>query len=122
PELAAKLREPVPPQASPRILLAQGGESAPFFFVHPVGGTILQYRALARRLGVDRPVYALQSPAIEGDPPPRDLSIEGLAWSYFDAVRTIQPKGPSLLGGRAFGGLVALDIGPALRRVGEVVA
>jgi amino acid adenylation domain-containing protein len=120
-ELAAKLREPVPPQTSPLILLAQGGARAPFFFVHPVGGTILQYRALARRLGVDRPFYALQSPAIEGDPPPRDLSIEGLAQSYLDAVRTTQPKGRYLLGGWSFGGLVAFEMARALRRAGEEV-
>jgi thioesterase domain-containing protein len=70
---------------------------------------------------VDRPFYALQSPAIEGDPPPRDLSIEGLAQSYLDAVRTTQPKGRYLLGGWSFGGLVAFEMARALRRAGEEV-
>jgi amino acid adenylation domain-containing protein len=121
-ELATKLRDPACVQSSPLVLLEQGGELAPFFFVHPVGGTILQYRALARRLGVERPFYALQSPAIEGDLPSPNLSIEALAWSYLDLVRAAQSKGPYLLGGWSFGGLVAFEMARRLRDAGEEVA
>ena len=121
-ELAAKLREPALPQTSPLILLERGGQSTPLFFVHPVGGTILQYRALARRLGAQRPFYALQSPALEGNPLSPGISIEALAWSYLDAVRTAVPKGPYLLGGWSFGGLVAAEMARALRHTGEDVA
>jgi amino acid adenylation domain-containing protein len=139
-DLAARLREPESPacadfgfsragvgepalmQSSPLVLLERGGQGTPFFFVHPVGGTILQYRALARRLGVQRPFYALQSPALEGNPLPPDISIEALAQSYLDAVRTAVPKGPYLLGGWSFGGLVAFEMAQALRRAGEEVA
>jgi thioesterase domain-containing protein len=87
-----------------------------------VGGTILQYRALARRLGEQRPFYALQSPALEGNPLSRDISVEGLAQSYLRAVRTAVPKGPYLLGGWSFGGLVAFEMAQALRHSGEEVA
>ena len=121
-ELAAKLREPALTQSSPLILLERGGQRTPFFFVHPVGGTILQYRALARRLGVERPFYALQSPALEGNPLSPDISIEALAQSYLGAVRTSVPKGPYLLGGWSFGGLVAVEMARSLRRSGEEVA
>jgi amino acid adenylation domain-containing protein len=121
-ELAAKLRESTSAQISPLILLERGGAGAPFFFVHPVGGTILQYRALARWLRVERPFYALQSPAIDGDPLPRDVSIETLARSYLAAVRAAQPKGPYLLGGWSFGGLVAFEMARTLRHAGEEVA
>jgi amino acid adenylation domain-containing protein len=121
-DLAAKLREPAPEQSSPLVLLERGGPSTPFFFVHPVGGTILQYRALARGLGVQRPFYALQSPALEGNPLPHDISIEALARNYLDAIRTAMPKGPYLLGGWSFGGLVAFEMAQALRHNGEEVA
>ncbi|HEX6881168.1 MAG TPA: thioesterase domain-containing protein, partial [Terriglobales bacterium] len=121
-DLAVKLREPASEQSSPLILLERGGPGTPFFFVHPVGGTILQYRALARGLGVQRPFYALQSPALEGNPLPPDISIEALARSYLDAVRTAVPKGPYLLGGWSFGGLVAFEMAQALRHTGEEVA
>jgi amino acid adenylation domain-containing protein len=121
-DLAARLREPRPMQSSPLVLLERGGERTPFFFVHPVGGTILQYRALARRLGVERPFYALQSPALEGDPLSPDITIESLARSYLDAVRMAAPKGPYLLGGWSFGGLVAAEMARALRHAGEEVA
>src|SRR5579859_6460059 len=121
-DLAAKLQEPALAQSSPLILLERGGQGTPFFFVHPVGGTILQYRTLARRLGVQRPFYALQSPALEGDPLSPDISIEALARSYLDAVRKAVPKGPYLLGGWSFGGLVAFEMAQALRHTGEEVA
>ena len=121
-DLAAKLRQPAPAQSSPLILLERGGQSTPFFFVHPVGGTILQYRTLARGLGMQRPFYALQSPALEGDPLSPDISIEALARNYLHAVRTAVPKGPYLLGGWSFGGLVAFEMARALRHSGEDVA
>jgi amino acid adenylation domain-containing protein len=121
-DLAARLREPALAQGSPLVLLARGGERTPFFFVHPVGGTILQYRALARRLGLERPFYALQSPALEGNPLSPDITIEALARSYLDAVRAAVPKGPYLLGGWSFGGLVAVEMARALRHTGEEVA
>jgi amino acid adenylation domain-containing protein len=121
-DLAVRLRKPELTQSSPLVLLAPGGERTPFFFVHPVGGTILQYRALARRLGVERPFYALQSPALEGNPLSLDITIESLAQNYIDAVKTAAPKGPYLLGGWSFGGLVAAEMARALRHAGEKVA
>ena len=121
-DLAAMLREPALTQSSPLVLLERGGQQMPFFFVHPVGGTILQYRGLARRLGVQRPFYALQSPALEGDPLSPEISIEALARHYLDAVRTAVPKGPYLLGGWSFGGLVAFEMARALGHSGEEVA
>ncbi|HET9803512.1 MAG TPA: alpha/beta fold hydrolase, partial [Candidatus Acidoferrum sp.] len=120
-DLAARLREPELTRSSPLILLERGGERTPFFFVHPVGGTILQYRALAHRLGVYRPFYALQSPALEGNPLSPDITIETLARSYLEAVRKAVPKGPYLLGGWSFGGLVAAEMARALRHDGEEV-
>jgi amino acid adenylation domain-containing protein len=118
----AGVGEPALTQSSPLILLERGGQGTPFFFVHPVGGTILQYRALARRLGMQRPFYALQSPALEGNPLSPDITIEALARSYLDAVRRAVPKGPYLLGGWSFGGLVAAEMARALRHAGEEVS
>ena len=119
--LAGMLREPALTQSSPLVLLERGGQQTPIFFVHPVGGTILQYRALARRLGVQRPFYALQSPALEGHPLSPEISIEALARHYLDAVRAAVPKGPYLLGGWSFGGLVAFEMARALAHTGEEV-
>lgn len=83
---------------------------------------ILQYRALARKLGGERPFYALQSPAFEGNPLSPDITIEALARTYLDAVRTASPNGPYLLGGWSFGGLVAAEMALALCQAGEEVA
>jgi amino acid adenylation domain-containing protein len=121
-DLAARLLKPELARSSPLVLLEHGGQGTPFFFVHPVGGTILQYRTLAHRLRAKRPFYALQSPALEGDPLSPEITIEELARSYLGMIRTKVPKGPYLLGGWSFGGLVAAEMARALRHAGEEVA
>ena len=39
------------------------GSEIPFFFVHPVGGSVVCYADIARALGPEYPVYGLQSPS-----------------------------------------------------------
>jgi thioesterase domain-containing protein/acyl carrier protein len=118
--LAQALRDdaampPIP--RSPLVRLATGGEGTPMFWVHPVGGTVVCYRTLARHLGTDRPVYALE--AAEGGQPLD--SVEQLAERYLEAVLAVWPRGPYLLGGWSFGGLVALEMGRRLEVAGREV-
>src|SRR6266511_2065148 len=78
--------------------LQTSGDRPPMFFAHPAGGNVLCYLNLARCLGADQPFYGLQTPGLYGE---RDLfeRIEDMASHYIDALRTIQPNGPYLLGG-----------------------
>jgi thioesterase domain-containing protein len=94
-----------------------GGTRAPFFCVHPVGGDVLCYAELARRLGDGQPFYGLQSPEPEGAAP----RLEELAASYLAAVRAVQPRGPYRLGGWSMGGVVAFEMARQLGVEGERV-
>lgn len=99
------------------------GEETPFFCVHPVGGDVLCYVELARRLGDERPFHALQTPYGGGGPEAsRNTTIEEMAAGYVAAVREMQENGPYLLGGWSMGGVVAFEMAQQLRREGEEVA
>jgi amino acid adenylation domain-containing protein/non-ribosomal peptide synthase protein (TIGR01720 family) len=117
--LAAVLSEEASlPRQSPLVAVQPRGSGRPFFCVHPVGGNVLCYVELARHLGPGRPFYGLQYvPGQEAD-----ARVEALAARYLEAVREAQPRGPYLLGGWSFGGLVAFEMARQLREQGEEVA
>jgi amino acid adenylation domain-containing protein len=94
------------------------GERAPVFFVHGGAGTVLLYEPLARRLGQDQPIYALQAAGLYGDAAPQD-SVAAMANSYVRELRTVQPHGPYRLGGYCFGALVAFEMARVLADMGE---
>lgn len=105
---------------SPVIRLAAGGDGAPLFLVHPAGGIAWGYRDLARLLGAERPVYGLQSPALDpAAPAPGDLPA--LAAAYLETVDRIAPQGPVHLAGWSVGGIVAQEMAVQLARQGRAV-
>ncbi|MEO5725528.1 MAG: alpha/beta fold hydrolase, partial [Byssovorax sp.] len=106
---------------SPLVQIQQGGPGRPLFLVHPSGGTVLCYAALARHLGQEWPVYGLQARGTEGDLAPIER-IEEMAALYVEALRSVQPEGPYALGGWSFGGLVAVEMAWQLQKAGQEVA
>jgi acyl transferase domain-containing protein/thioesterase domain-containing protein/acyl carrier protein len=111
-----------PESADPCLVpLRSSGSKRPFFCVHPIGGGALCYAPLARAMNPERPFYGLQSPMLE-DRAARPSSIEEMASLYIDAIRRVQPRGPYLLGGWSFGGVVAAEMARRLRARGEAVA
>ncbi len=100
------------------VLLDVGNSSErPLFLVHGGGGSVRGYSELVRELRGHGPVYGLH--ASESDD---DVSIEALARDYLAQVRAVQPRGPYLLGGWSFGGLVAYEMTLQLQAAGEPVA
>lgn len=96
------------------------GAARPVFLVHHGGGGVLDYLPLARALGPDQPLYGLQEPGFdEGTEPP--VSIEALAEGYVAELRSLQPRGPYVVGGFCFGGVVAFEMAQQLRHLGEQV-
>jgi thioesterase domain-containing protein len=69
-------------------------------------------------MGQDRPFYGLESRGLEGEP---DAQVEEMAARYIEALRTVQPAGPYLLGGWSFGGLLAFEMAQQLSRSGHRV-
>jgi amino acid adenylation domain-containing protein len=120
--LAALLRQRADSlSASTLVGIQTSGSKRPFFCVHPAGGNIICYISLARRLGPDQPLYGLQSPGLNGSQEPLQ-SIEEMATRYLEAVRSVQPSGPYLLGGWSFGGALAFEMARQLESQGEEIA
>lgn len=93
----------------------------PFFCIHPSGGNVLCYYDLARHLGPARSFYALEDPAAYEEQV-RQVRIEEMARTYLQEVRRVVARGPYLLGGWSFGGLVAFEMAQQLVQAGERVA
>jgi amino acid adenylation domain-containing protein len=122
-ELAELLRAPRRRRrdASPLVTLQPGDGRPPLVLVHPGGGGVLCYAELARALGPEQPVLALQSVGLDGCEAPLD-SVEAMAGRYLAALAEVQPAGPYRLGGWSFGGRVAFEMAGRLRGAGEAVA
>jgi thioesterase domain-containing protein len=89
-----------------------------------VGGHVLCYLELARRLGREQPFYGLQS--IESGSGGTAAAaaaapLEAMAAEYLAAVRQVQPTGPYRLGGWSLGGVVAFEMARQLLAAGERV-
>ncbi|MFI9505408.1 amino acid adenylation domain-containing protein [Nocardia sp. NPDC052566] len=93
----------------PLVPITTGGGKTPLFLVHPIGGNVLCYLALARYLDPDRPVYGLQAAGADAGSAP-ETSIPDMAESYLGAIRRVRPEGPYHLAGWSFGGNVALEM------------
>jgi len=109
------------PSFSSLVTIQGSGSKSPFFCVHDVGGGVLVYRDLARRLGPDQPVYGLQAQGLDGKRPCR-RRVEGMAAQYIEEIRRVQPEGPYYLGGLSFGGVVAFEMARQLRDQNQEVA
>ena len=117
--LAGLLRKEAGPW-SPLVEFRGGTGKRPFFCVHAVGGTVLGYVELAQLLGPEQPFYGLQARGLDGDQEPSG-SVEEMAALYIEAIRSVQPRGPYLLGGWSMGGSIAVEMARQLQAQGEQV-
>lgn len=119
--LASFIKKPIKKHNKSAAVLMKGqGNKAPFFCVHPVGGSILCYNNLARHWASEHPLYALQAKGFEGKERPLK-SIKSMACEYIKAIKKIQKEGPYFVGGWSFGGLVASEITRQLLEKGDEV-
>ncbi|RPH54525.1 non-ribosomal peptide synthetase, partial [bacterium] len=116
--LAAILRTSGPaPAASPLVPLTPlraGSDRPPLFCVHGAGGGVLVFTDLARGLGEDQPLYALEARGLD--------RVEAMAGAYLEAIRTVQSEGPYHLLGYSMGGKIAFEMARRLERDGQEVA
>ncbi|MFH8802242.1 amino acid adenylation domain-containing protein [Streptomyces sp. NPDC017936] len=108
--------------ASTLVPLRSTGTEAPFFLVHPLGGSVFCYSELVDVLDPERPLYAFQAPEYAGPDVPRPDSVEEIARLYLSEVRAVQPEGPYHLGGWCMGGMVSYEMARQLEAAGEEVA
>ncbi|WP_327405810.1 acyltransferase domain-containing protein [Streptomyces sp. NBC_01288] len=87
---------------------------SPLFLFHAAGGTTDVYRALAERLGEDRPMHGLDR--IEDA-----HTVSEKARRYVEAITLAHPDGPCVLAGWSFGGFVAQETARQLTAGGREV-
>jgi aspartate racemase len=120
--LAAFLRgEQEPPRWTSLVPIQPKGSRPPLFCMHAGAGTVLFYYHLARELGPDQPVYALQAQGLYGGHPPHKR-VDEMAAHYLREIRAVQPNGPYRLAGFCFGAILAFEMAQQLRQQGEEVA
>lgn len=98
---------------TPLLQLAGDGPRAPLFILPPAGGLGWGYRRLARALAPERPVWAVQSPLLEGGAMPASLSA--MAADYARRIVEMQPRGLIHLAGWSVGGILAQEIAVSLK-------
>ena len=93
----------------------------PLFLVHPAGGAVDIYRALAAELPRGFAIYAIQSRVLAGaeDESP---SMEQMGRDYAGLIADLQPSGAVRLAGFSAGGLFALITAHALEERGRTVS
>lgn len=101
-------------------LLAPKGVSKKLFFVHGIGGGVLNYKTLAAQLG-DADVYGIQCRGLDGLSMPMN-DIKRMAAVYIDAIKTVQAEGPYYLLGGSMGGVVAFEMACQLQNQGDPIA
>ncbi len=106
---------------SPLVALQPRGSRPPLFCIHSGGGGVLSYVGLARHLGEDQPVYALEARGLEAGQEPL-ATVAEMADLYLEALRGLRPAGPYCLAGWSFGGYVAYDMAQRIRASGGEVA
>jgi amino acid adenylation domain-containing protein len=124
--LASRLRTQSEPEArfeedSVLVPLQKDGDGLPLFLVHAIGGGAFSYLALSAELRGRQPIYAFQA---EGLLAGRETQTDILAMArnYLELVKEVQPEGPYAVAGWSMGGLIALEMGRALRAAGEQVS
>jgi len=101
--------------------LRDEGSWPPLFFIHPVGGFVLCYAALAKLLSLEQPVYAIRAWADPSQEPQYE-DVPALASRYLASIRSRQPLGPYRIAGWSMGGILAYEMASQLAALGEEVA
>ena len=100
----------------------RAGDSGPALFcVHPIGGNVMCYAALAQALPPGRAVYGIRAPGLTSETETPLASIDAMAERYIDEMRSVQPDGPYNLLGWSLGGLVVQEMARRLAAEGETL-
>ncbi|WP_327305685.1 thioesterase domain-containing protein [Streptomyces sp. NBC_01298] len=105
-DLAMLLRGSATPGPAVLVPIDATGDRPPLFCLHPIGGNVSRYVALAQALGDEQPVYGLQSIGL-GDGSSAVSDIEEMAASYVEEIIRLRPEGPYQLLGYSMGGMLA---------------
>jgi amino acid adenylation domain-containing protein len=119
-ELCQALSERRAAGSTPLVTLKAGGGLPPVFFIHGVGGNLVEILPTARRLTYGGAVIGIRARGVvRGERP--HTSIEAMAEDYLREIKQRQPNGPYYLCGYSSGGLAAFEIARRLSESGDEV-
>ncbi|RYG39424.1 MAG: hypothetical protein EOO01_29245, partial [Chitinophagaceae bacterium] len=101
--------------------LRASGSKPPVFCLHAGGGHVFFYKDLAKHLGPDQPVYALQRLGVD-DATQAAEDIESTASHYLQEIRKVQPKGPYSLLAYCFSISISWEMVRQLQEAGDTVS
>lgn len=96
------------------------GYLTPLFCLHPSGGQVFVYHPLIEALGSARPIYGIQSRALN-DYRLEHASLDDMAADYAEVIRRQYREGPYHILGWSMGGRLAISIARLLEQSGEAV-
>jgi amino acid adenylation domain-containing protein len=94
------------------------GTKPPLFFLHGHDGELLYFRDLVRGLEPDQPAYGVQPVGLDGRARPF-RSVHEMASHYADEILSFRPRGPHLLIGYCFSGILAYELAHQLEQRGH---
>jgi thioesterase domain-containing protein len=119
-QLCQALRERRAPSSSPLITLKEGDGEPPLFFIHGVGGNLVEILPTARLVAYPGPVIGVRARGVvRGETP--HTTTQAMAADYLREIKKRQPNGPYHLCGYSSGGLVAFEIARRLSEAGDEV-
>jgi thioesterase domain-containing protein/acyl carrier protein len=101
--------------------LRASGSRPPIFCLHAGGGHVFFYKDLAKHLGPDQPVYALQRLGVD-DVTQAAQDIESTASHYLEEIRKVQPKGPYSLLAYCFSISICWEMVRQIQQAGDSVS
>jgi amino acid adenylation domain-containing protein len=108
------------PRHVPLVPLKAGASLPPVFFIHGVGGNVVEILPTARRMTYPGEVIGIRARGlVRGEAP--HASVEAMAADYLEEIKARQPNGPYYLCGYSFGGLVAFEIARRFSETGNEV-
>ncbi len=97
------------------------GTGPPAFAFGGHNGDVFCFRALARHLGEDQPLFGLEPPGLDGVTKPL-TRVEDLAAFFANEIRAFQPNGPYVIIGFCAGGTIAFELARQLLRDGAALS
>ncbi|WP_392534066.1 amino acid adenylation domain-containing protein [Nostoc sp. C117] len=121
-QLAEQLCNAEIQQLNPDLLSFESqGDATPLFLLPGANGHSFYFRDLAINLGIERPVYGLETPGRDGSSA-LPKSVADHASQLIEVLRQKQAKSPYILAGYSSGCAVAFEIASQLEQQGETVS
>jgi amino acid adenylation domain-containing protein len=117
--LAARLEAPIAASCASSVVdLGARGPGRPLILVHPIGGGVICYRALARSFDGKRDILGVEAYGLEGEGA-LESDLVRMASRYVEALQHERIQGPYILGGWSMGGVVAFEMAAQLAAAGQ---